>query len=635
MPPASDQSEEHISTMGANTNWGEDLRRYVFDAGQNAMQLFEIYFLTATPVNRYEASRHQVPKLDEPVFRITRDKGLQSKAQAVYNPVLNTYRDQSKQTQFVEQRQKEQVSAINQAFDRSLQHQSNFDIISGRSKLEGLDKGLSVPHTTRTTERLGLGQGKGTLNTLYSHHLLSNEPIHLHHAVPPSSRPMFSDEVKKKRFFGGAVGNREFDILSNRYRERNEERTVKDEDVRQKEAGMKWQQVEGDRFNVVTCRFNNEEKQAAWEQSLEDSEAIVEKANNKYIPPSYRNREMAAYDIVSGDVVLPELNAKYQQQSLSHNRKGRALYENYYHEKDNAAYATERERSRALLQQYAELKDADAQEEGRRQWEKDPNPPKGSSSSSSTARGRVGVNGVWKKLTANENDDDEKVRQSRRDQDGDWEGDLRPPVAPLQNLDALRLRVAAKFGGKHQLVKALRRAPGHSETEKLEALLRGVQAGDMGGVPPLMLDGIKDAHATAPPSERYRQLVHHLTEDDGAAFMDNVLGSERHALQQQGIRASNPFEARVNDINVGRWAEQQHHQPSHCPRPPPQSQLNPSASPFSRQKLTLSRVGSSASQQSHATTHTHTTTTVSKKTSSGRSSRRSVRTGASTPRSVV
>ena len=197
-------------------------------------------------IQQYARQKGQRPRPDSEYakpFRVTRyDK---SRQEVEYHPILQTFRNTERETSARSFEDASRVQQLNAARDRQIATESPFDILNMSDKRSALPRPPAPqaeamvapfnPHAERPTFR-------HPLDSCYQYNIVSNIPLSQHHTNPPELRPNVSEEINtsKPRLQHMAALPRDFNILSNRYVEKHDEKVSLEREIQRRTAAAKY-----------------------------------------------------------------------------------------------------------------------------------------------------------------------------------------------------------------------------------------------------------------------------------------------------------------------------------------------------------------------------------------------------------
>jgi hypothetical protein len=197
-------------------------------------------------IQQYAKAKIQRPRPDHEYskpYRVTRYE--KSREEVEYHPILQTFRDTSREHSAVSNEASGRVSQLNRAKDKQIAYESPYDILTFADKREPLPRPPPAaaqamtapfnPHAERPTFR-------HPLDSCYQYNIVSNLPLSQHHYTAPELRPNVVDELTtiKPRLQHMAALPRDFNILSNRYVERHDDKSKLEREIQRNAAAAKY-----------------------------------------------------------------------------------------------------------------------------------------------------------------------------------------------------------------------------------------------------------------------------------------------------------------------------------------------------------------------------------------------------------
>ena len=177
-----------------------------------------------------------------------------------YNPILQTYNDIKYDKQVRQAEKNATTKEIIKNLDNQLKVEQTFNIINLQDRLKGFEKHPDYPamkdliHTRKRIE-----------NNPKTFNIISNLPLSEHHYDKPENRPKNTNSAPKKgrmRYKFG--GERDFDIISTRYKHYNDEKNEVDKEVKKiKTAQIFYKKND---YNPIKGEFYNKEKEEEFQK---------------------------------------------------------------------------------------------------------------------------------------------------------------------------------------------------------------------------------------------------------------------------------------------------------------------------------------------------------------------------------
>ena len=230
-------------------------------------------------MHRQTSSNRNRPRPDAEYampFRETRY--AKSRDEVVYNPVLQTFTDHSRETVSKQREETRRISNLNQARDRQIARESQFDVLNMSDKRSGLGRSdaevaaaaaaAQAAHAAQPTPKHSAKPTfRHPLDSCYQFNIVSNLPLSQHHYTAPELRPnMDNREDPKPRLQTTTNLPRDFDVLSNRYREGHDAKVALETEVQRRTAAKKYWETHD--YDPFTCTYLDDDKEAAFQASI-------------------------------------------------------------------------------------------------------------------------------------------------------------------------------------------------------------------------------------------------------------------------------------------------------------------------------------------------------------------------------
>ena len=236
-----------------------------------------------------------------------------------YNPILQTYKDLSFDNQLRKKEKDDVISEIIKNQDNQLKIEQTFNIINLRDRLKGFEKHPDYPvmkdliHSRKRIE-----------NYPKNFNILSNLPLSQHHYDKPENRPEYSYSAPKKgKMIYKNLGERDFDIISTRYKYFNDEKNAVDKEVKKiKTAQIFYKKND---YNPIKGEFYNKEKEEEYQKKrLEEQKNWgIERFNN--LPKCVKGKS-DIYNLIT----LKTVDQKEMDRMIQEEKNKRQRYEIKY-----------------------------------------------------------------------------------------------------------------------------------------------------------------------------------------------------------------------------------------------------------------------------------------------------------------
>ena len=259
-----------LDVVKTAASWEEGIKRY---SEQKKKPLFDV-----TPV---------------PVLITTFQK---SREDAAVNPILQKFNDRATEERlnFLETSSKSKI--LNNAWDKQLQREQHFDIITQVPKRGHIHE---VPYVQRLKPPSLI---TATRNGGYD--ILSTLGHDEHHWAPTDKRPpRIVTPPKKQPNLTVAKQSRSYDIISNRFQEHHAPQSEwQAESNRQRTVEKYWQARD---FNPITCSYYDAEKEEFYNKRIKEFLLLQGKDAVGRLPPTLAKSESLMYNICTGVVKDP------------------------------------------------------------------------------------------------------------------------------------------------------------------------------------------------------------------------------------------------------------------------------------------------------------------------------------------
>jgi hypothetical protein len=275
--PRNQQGSELSKGWGTvdNTTWGHDLRSYEY------------------------TKRHQVPpgKCEGPPEPLVL-RGVVANEERKFNPITQRFKDPK--IERVNQRTEHEITVehLNRARDIQNLREQHHDIVHNGSKLLGLEDTRSpeVKRASGTQDPGGKMVFPDSNQGRVDYNIVSGIGHAEHHWAPPQERPLGPIKIPRAREVPGLL-QRDFNIVSNRYKERHDEKTARDHELAKAEATAKHHLK--NRFHPLAQKFivqDEESRMQVADECHNKEETLLRKQKQ---PPTMKHRATAFYNPVN------------------------------------------------------------------------------------------------------------------------------------------------------------------------------------------------------------------------------------------------------------------------------------------------------------------------------------------------
>jgi len=254
-------------------------------------------------MQQYTMSRTQRPRPDSEYVKPKRVTAYEKKRQETqYHPILQTFTQPTREKAAQDFESSGQITAINKARDRQVATESRFNIITMEDKRRGLPK-QPEPSVDAMTASFDPSIERPTfrhpLDSCFQYNIVSNLPLTTHHYTAPDLRPNVDESAgePKPRLQHVAGLPRDFNILSNKYRDSHDEKVALEREVQRRTAAKKYWETHD--YEPLTCTYLDPSKEDAFQRSQEVEMAKQPMKQFNRLPPSLQKGEGFVYDITT------------------------------------------------------------------------------------------------------------------------------------------------------------------------------------------------------------------------------------------------------------------------------------------------------------------------------------------------
>jgi len=242
-----------------------------------------------------------------------------------FDPLLGRYRDGGTELLQRTFEEKERVAHLNRAQDIQILREQPYHIIRHESRLpEG-------PETTQKSRSCG---APAHPTTAVDYNLISNLPFDVHHWARPEARPRCVERSPGQQRKVPAFTVKDFNIVTNRYHQNHEAKRKRDQRFELLEATQKY--ATRNRFDPVTQQFVDPRNEEVARTSDDARDVEIHMRAESQIPPSYKGRESAHYDVVTHKAHNPGMLQAYDvmQDERKERYRNRYIMEHNWHAQD-------------------------------------------------------------------------------------------------------------------------------------------------------------------------------------------------------------------------------------------------------------------------------------------------------------
>eukprot|EP00698_Gefionella_okellyi_P022843 TRINITY_DN7645_c0_g1_i1.p1 TRINITY_DN7645_c0_g1~~TRINITY_DN7645_c0_g1_i1.p1 ORF type:complete len:525 (+),score=103.49 TRINITY_DN7645_c0_g1_i1:231-1577(+) len=211
------------------------------------------------------------------------------------------------------------VSSANRAKDTQVFHETRYNILNFQDKLGSIAERPDSVQAPRRTLMPNSAAGR-------DYNILSNEPFSVHHPAHPSDRPSPAPSEDKPRYLSKFAGVRDYNILTTQYIRDNDEKSIDDEQLRKKEAAVKYWNTHD--FDPIRGRFYNDHKELDLQQTrtLQQQEHATGNQFRSRLPPGTRHAPHRVYNLVNGQILD---KPRYEAMRKTDAKDGKHVFRGY------------------------------------------------------------------------------------------------------------------------------------------------------------------------------------------------------------------------------------------------------------------------------------------------------------------
>ena len=278
-------------------------------------------------IKKYDYNRTHLAWEKNPLPETITTK-MAKKNDLYFNPILQKYNDKEYDKNL---RQKEK-SAIHSSIinnqDNQLKVEQTFNIINLQDRLKGLEK-----HPNYPIKKDLINKRKKINYDTKCYNILSNLPLTQHHYDKPENRPKCSTSEYTKKPKYSYNKDRDFDIISTKYKNFNDEKVKVDNELTKIQTAKIF--YKNNDYNPVKGVYFNQAKEQAYQEKIKEEQKNWGKEKFKNMPKCAKGRS-DVYNLISLNVVDPkEFNKILKDEKDKKKRyELRNKIENYYREKN-------------------------------------------------------------------------------------------------------------------------------------------------------------------------------------------------------------------------------------------------------------------------------------------------------------
>lgn len=165
----------------------------------------------------------------------------------VFNPVTQSYNDKQLDQKLKEQDKQNIKDIISKNYDRSLRYEQTYNLINREDKLKMFKEHQDYP--THKSDPIRTRLEKPRIN----YNVVSNITLDKHNFLKPELRPVIKEDPHKDKKKINVNLFREFDVISNKYKIADLQKSIADKEISRFEAARKFWKTHD--YNLVTGKY--------------------------------------------------------------------------------------------------------------------------------------------------------------------------------------------------------------------------------------------------------------------------------------------------------------------------------------------------------------------------------------------
>ena len=275
----------------------------------------------AENINRYYSNKKILKWGVNPKPTIIKDKYVKSQ-DLIFNPITQKYTDKKFESELKSKEEMNLKESIAKSYDNELRVIQTFDIINLKDRLEQLKNHPNYPKSylkqgnLQRLNKLNISSGERNYN------ILSNIDLNLHHYDKPENRPLINSSTNniKKLKNVNYIQYKDYDIISNKYKNYDKEKKDIDNKISMAEISKKYFNTRD--YDAVKGIYVDKEKEQKYQEEMK---AKLEKIKNRKRDSIFNPFNNQIFDKEKYE----ELNRKMKNKIFRYSMKPKI--ENFYH----------------------------------------------------------------------------------------------------------------------------------------------------------------------------------------------------------------------------------------------------------------------------------------------------------------
>ena len=276
----------------------------------------------AEGIQKYYTNKKILKWGNNPMPEIIKDKYVKS-LDLMFNPITQKYSDKNLDNEIKKKEELNLKDTIAKRYDNELRVIQTFDIINLKDKLNVFKNHPNYPkskiYQNRASKYRKINISSGERN----YNILSNIGLDLHHFDKPENRPIIKPNPNQNRKIDNGYYQlyKDYDIISNKYKNYDKEKKDLDKEMLLAENSMKF--LNQRNYDLIKGIYVDKEKEQKFQDELRDKMEKIKKRKRDGLFNPFNNE---IYDKEKYEELNRKLKNKKYRFSL------RSKIENYYHE---------------------------------------------------------------------------------------------------------------------------------------------------------------------------------------------------------------------------------------------------------------------------------------------------------------
>jgi hypothetical protein len=247
----------------------------------------------------------------------------------IFNPILQKYNNAAYDSSLHQKEKNDLINTIIKNKDNQLKIEQTYNIITLEDRLKGFEN-----HPNYPAYKDSINRRKNINFYPKPYNIISTLPLSQHHYDKPENRPKFEDNFLNKNKTHYTFGiPRDYDIISTKYKEFDEEKTKIDKEINKIQTAKIF--YKNNDYNPIKGKFFDEDKEKKFQQELEEKNKNWGKDYKNKLPKCAKGQS-DLYNLISLKTV--DENELKKKLDLENKKKLRYTIkndiENYYRNKN-------------------------------------------------------------------------------------------------------------------------------------------------------------------------------------------------------------------------------------------------------------------------------------------------------------